>query len=108
MILFLVPLILLFIAEGVDYIRETTRNSSFIMGILVIGLLFIHPVTIAAYHAVKPSSRGEIKPVLSHMKNRWQKGDIIYVHYYAQYAFEYYSKYHPKPYILMRMSMLQA
>jgi hypothetical protein len=35
---------------------------------------------------------------LSYVKDNWQKGDILYIHFYAQYAFEYYSKYHPAPF----------
>jgi hypothetical protein len=52
----------------------------------------------AAYHAKNPISRADIKPVLSHIKDNWRDGDIVYVFYYSQYAFEYYAKYHPGPY----------
>jgi len=39
-----------------------------------------------------------MRPVLKHVKGNWEKGDILYVHYFAQYPFEYYSKYYPNPY----------
>jgi hypothetical protein len=97
-ILFLVPFILLFIAEGTEYIREKLSHSSKIIGIIFVVLLFLHPLAWATYHAVKPSSREEIKPVLAHIKNKWQEGDVLYVYYMTQFAFDYYSKYHPGNY----------
>ena len=39
-----------------------------------------------------------MKPALQYIKDNWQKGDILYVHFYAQYAFDYYSMYHPQPF----------
>jgi hypothetical protein len=98
LILFLVPLMLLFIAEGVKQIHDKTKNHSAIIGAVFIGILFIYPLSWAAYHAKNPISRADIKPVLSHIKDNWRDGDIVYVFYYSQYAFEYYAKYHPGPY----------
>lgn len=97
-ILFLVPFIILIIAEGTEYIREKISFSSQVIGIILVGLLFLHPLSWAAYNTVKPSSREEIKPVLAHIKNNWKSGDILYVYYMTQFAFEYYSKYHPGNY----------
>ncbi len=97
-ILFLVPFILLLIAEGTGYIREKLNNGSKIIGIIFVGLLFLHPLAWTTYHAAKPSSREEIKPVLTYIKKNWRKGDILYVYYMTQFAFEYYSKYHPGNY----------
>ncbi len=97
-ILFLVPLILLFIAEGVEKIRDKTKDKSVIIGIIFMATLFLYPFSWATYHVKKPDSPEEIKPVLSYVKDNWQKGDILYIHFYAQYAFEYYSKYHPAPF----------
>jgi hypothetical protein len=96
LILFLAPLIVLFIGEGIAQIWKKTRNGSAAIGIIFIGLLFVYPISWASYHAIKPISRSEMKPVLSHVRDNWQDGDIIYIHYYAQYEFDYYSKYYPR------------
>ena len=95
LIIFLVPFILLFIAEGVEFIREKITVKSAMPGIVLVGVLFIYPVSWAVYHAKSPTNHEEIRPEINYIKNNWQDGDIIYVHYYAQYAFEYYTKYHP-------------
>lgn len=97
LILFLTPLFLLIIAEGINYIYEETRNNSRVIIATIVILLFIYPVSWAANHVKKPLSQGGIKPVLQHIKDNWQDGDILYVHFYAQYEFDYYSKYHLKP-----------
>lgn len=97
-IFFLVPLMLFFIAEGAEYIRSKTIQNAKVIGIIFISLLLFHPLLLSAYRIKRPYYMEEIKPVLSHIQNNWQKGDLLYVHYYAQYPFEYYSKYHPKLY----------
>ena len=97
-IFFLVPLILLFIAEGTEYIRSRTIQNSKVIGIIFISLLLFHPLSLSAYRIIRPFYYEDIKPILNHIKENWQEGDILYVHYYAQYPFEYYSKYYPEPY----------
>ena len=97
-ILFLAPMLLLIISEGAEYIRDKISKNSVIIGTIFIGLLFIYPVSWASYHVGKPMIRSEIKPVLNYITNNWEEGDIIYVHFFAQYEFEYYSKHHPTPF----------
>lgn len=94
-ILFVVPALLLLTAEGVEYIRDKTSRSAPLIGTVIIILLFIYPATWSAYRAMKPSSREEIKPVLTYVKENWQQGDRLYVYYMSQFAFQYYSTYHP-------------
>ncbi len=96
-ILFLAPLFLLVISEGVEVLREKTSKESLMIGIVFIGLVFIHPVSWAAYHAIKPVSMSQVRSVLHNIENNWQDGDIIYVHFFAQYEMDYYLKYHPEP-----------
>jgi hypothetical protein len=95
LIVFLIPFVLLFIAEGTEYVRDKISVKSVVPGMVLVGVLFIYPVSWAVYHAKSPTNHEEIRPVINYIKNNWQDGDIIYVNYYAQYAFEYYTKYHP-------------
>jgi len=97
-ILFFLPSILLIIAEGAEYIRSKTIGSSKIIAVIFLSLLFFHPLTTSAYRIIKPFYYEQIRPVLKYVKNNWQKGDVLYVHYFAQYPFDYYSKYYPQPY----------
>lgn len=99
LIVFLIPFILLFIAEGVEYVREKISVKSAVPGMVLVGIFFIYPLSWAAYHAKTPSSAEEIRPVIRYIENHWEKDDVIYVHYYPQYAFEYYTKFHPAKYL---------
>lgn len=94
-IVFLVPFFLLFIAEGVEYMRKKISIRSVAPGLILVGFLLAGPISWAAYHVKVPDSREEIRPVIQYIKDNWQAGDIVYVHYYPQYAFEYYTKVHP-------------
>lgn len=98
LIVFLVPFFLVFIAEGVEYVRERISNRSAVPSIILIFILLAGPVSWAAYHVKVPDSREEIKPVVKYIYDNWQTGDIIYVHYFSQYAFEYYTEMHPEKY----------
>jgi len=97
-IFFLLPLLLLIIAEGAEYLRSMIHQHSRLIGIIFIALLFFHPLSLSAYRVIKPFYHEDSRPVLKYVKDNWQKGDIIYVHYYAQYPFDYYSSYYPEAY----------
>ena len=96
LIIFLVPFFLLFISEGAVYVSEKISVTSVAPGIIFLGLLFFYPLSWASYHAVKPSSHEEIRPVIGYIQDNMKKGDIVYVYYYAQYPFGYYTKFHPE------------
>lgn len=97
-IFFLLPIILIIIAEGAEYTRVRTFQNAKIIGITFILLLFLHPLSTAAYRVKKPFYWEDLRPVLNDVKINFQKGDIIYVHYFTQYPFDYYLHYHPEPY----------
>ncbi|MBI5056678.1 MAG: glycosyltransferase family 39 protein [Nitrospirae bacterium] len=92
MILFLVPPLLFFIAEGAEYIRDKTARHTPIIGTVLIGLLLFYPLLSAAHHLFKPVVQEEIKPAINYVRKHWQEGDVLYVHYRAHPVFEYYKK----------------
>jgi hypothetical protein len=92
MILFLVPLLILFIAEGAETIRDKNAHHAPLIGVVFMALLLFHPLLSANYHLIKPIEREEIKPVLQYVKEHWQDGDTLYIHYRAHPVFVYYSK----------------
>lgn len=92
LLLFIVPSLLLLIAEGAERIRNSTRHNSTAIGIAVIGLLFVHPLYSASYYLVRPRTKEEIKPALSYVKEHKQDRDVLYLYYASQYALKYYSE----------------
>lgn len=92
LLLFFAPSLLLLIAEGAEKIRDRTKHNWPIMGIVLVGLLFLHPVLSAGYYLIRPRTMEEIKPVMNYVRIHRQDGDALYLYRYAQYAFKYYSE----------------
>ena len=101
LLLFIVPTLLLFIAEGAQQIWSKTKDEAAIIGACLIGLLFLHPLLFSTYHLIKPSAgelppgiahtREEIKPVIKYVENHRNEGDVLYVYSAAEPAFRYYA-----------------
>lgn len=92
LLLFIVPSLLLFIAEGVEQIRDKTRRNSAMIGITFICILFLEPSLSAGYRLIKPRTREEIKPVISYIKEHKQSDDVLYLFLPSRIAYKYYSK----------------
>ncbi|RJQ19454.1 MAG: hypothetical protein C4560_06045 [Nitrospiraceae bacterium] len=92
MILFLVPAILLIIAEGAEKLRDKAFIRTPAIGNVFIFLLLFHPLLSATHHLIQPILVEEIKPALGYLSEHRQEGDLVYVHYRAHPAFEYYAE----------------
>jgi len=92
LLLFIVPVVLLLIAEGAEQIRDATSHNSAIIGLTLIGLLVFHPLSTATSHLIKPRTAEEIKPVMGYVRDHRQDGDLLYLYYTSWPAFEYYSE----------------
>ncbi len=99
LLLFIIPSMLLIVAEGTQYIFEKTRSNFSLFGISFVMLLFFHPLYYVASNLKEPQSvpdfeyqriRENIKPVLNYIEKNQKPNDIIYVYYASQYAFKYY------------------
>lgn len=95
LVLFLVPIIFLLIAEGIERIRSELANcnryvASFTAAALAL-LLLAHPIVSAINGLQKPNMREHIRPVLEYVSQNKRSTDIIYVYYGAKFAFKYYA-----------------
>lgn len=91
--LFLVPTVLLTIAEGVyQLVRWMPTRVQFVVAPLLVGVIAAGPVWSAASHVVHPRTHEEIRPVLEFVRDHWRPGDTLYVHYGAQPALLYYEE----------------
>ena len=90
-ILFLIPLLILLIAEGAEWVREKASDITPILGIIVICLLFYKPLYFTQRNFTTPITQEEIKPVLQYVKEHVKANDVIYVSNPLQYAFKYYA-----------------
>lgn len=91
-ILFLIPLIILLIAEGTEWIKQKASKISPILGIMVICLLFYKPLYFTKENFTNPITQEEVKPVLKYLKEHLKVNDVIYIAGPFQCTFKYYSK----------------
>jgi hypothetical protein len=92
LLLFGVPFALLFIALGADRIIGKASEESRVIGIVLIGLLALHPTLSAGSHLLTPRTFEEIQPVMSYFKEHRREGDLLYLYYGASLAFSYYAE----------------
>jgi hypothetical protein len=113
-LLFIVPALLLLIAQGAEQIRVLTAGRSTFVGACFLVLLFFHPLFFSTYGLIKPNldslplgvdaatvpagvghTREEMKPVMNYISEHRRQGDVLYVYDAATPAFLYYApKYH--------------
>lgn len=93
-VLFALPAVILFLANGIGMVTARLRPATAIgIGALVLALWpAAYPALSAAQHLGEPRTKEEIKPLLAHLAARWRPGDTLYVHPGAQYAFRYYAQ----------------
>lgn len=95
MLLFLVPVVLLFMAQGATYLTTRARFNTKTIKIALIGLLFLNPVLCAGYHLIKPRCKEEIKQSLNYVRKHWHENDLLCLYRGARAAFAYYGpRYH--------------
>jgi hypothetical protein len=90
--LFLVPSIILLLAEGAGAIVRWVPRWKGTIAIALSAGVVGGPAFDAAKHVVHPRHREELRPVLAFVRDHWQPGDVLYLHNYAQYAFLYYDR----------------
>jgi hypothetical protein len=91
--LFLAPVVILFIAEGVaQVIRWLPARARAPTALLLAAVVAGGPVWLAGDRLLHPRTNEETRPVLEFVRDHWRAGDTLYVHYGAQYALLYYEE----------------
>jgi hypothetical protein len=92
LLLFMVPSLLLLLAEGAAYIRASEGARLPIVSRVLIAVLLV-PLSInAAHYILHPRTREESRPAIQYIQQHRQPDDTLYVYQGAQQAFAYYSK----------------
>ncbi len=97
LLLFIVPSVLILVAEGAGHLREKISPGSAIIGVIFTGLLFAYPVFSAGRNLVTHDVYRilpveDIKPVMRHVKENKRDGDILYIYRHSRCAFKYYAE----------------
>jgi hypothetical protein len=99
MLMFLFPVMLFFVAEGIErfsmlFHKIDPRVSFGVWAVLAV-LVSITPLTNGFRIVRNPVYVEHIKPLLTYLTDHAAEGDIVYIYYGAQPAFDYYSSYFP-------------
>ncbi len=87
LILFIVPILLLLIAKGVEQVASQASTAR--VGIVLTGLLLIHPLLATADILLQPQTIEETRPVIQYIQQHRQADDLVYVYYGALPAILY-------------------
>ncbi len=91
--LFLLPCLIVMLAEGVSLPLRLLRGSlGATVTAIAAAIVLAFPLYSAAYHLLHPRKREEMRSVLETLQRRWSPGDTLYLHLRAQYAFRYYAE----------------
>jgi len=86
-----VPGMLILIGAGAARIAAARSHRAMrLVGPLLLVMLFVPTAGSALAAALPPYGHEEIRPVIEHMREHRQPGDLVYVHWGAYPAFEYY------------------
>lgn len=115
LVLFLAPLAIVIIAEGIAFLLTQARRLhifknklAFAMGVLLFSTLLIPPAVRASSLILHPTQVEELRPVLTHIQSQRQPGDILYVYPTGRYQFQYYALqlgYTEEDYVLGKQAM---
>ena len=94
-LLFLVPLLLLLLAEGIGrlqiIIRRLNRPFAWLVSMSFVIFFIVEPVTLAYRYIQSPPIREDIRSVMSYIGRNHLNTDMVYVYWEAIPAFEFYA-----------------
>lgn len=91
LILFILPIIYLFITEGIFQFVKYFYPHKRLVAVLIVIFFLLYPVFNGMSYLIRPILREEIKPVIEYCFENKEEDDKIYVYYGAKEAFEYYT-----------------
>ncbi len=86
---FLVPSLLILVAEGVERLRSPAPRGLAWIGGAVAVVAILCPVW-AITRRPPPYMREHIRPALESLRSQWRSGDVLYVYYGARLAYLFY------------------
>ena len=90
LLLFLVPLLMIPVAQGTERLIILTKKYRNLLGFFLVILIIFHPLNEAITRMKNPLYMEELRPLMDSLREEYQEGDIIYLYYGAKAAFKYY------------------
>lgn len=109
LVLFLAPIAILIIAEGIAWLLTSSRHKAvLLLGLFLFSALVVPPVLRASQLIIHPTQVEELRPVLDYVKAHQQPEDELYVYRSGINQFLYYAPqfgYTPDDYVLGEQSL---
>lgn len=94
-ILFAVPALLFFLAEGLDFFL-TKNRFTLTLGLVFFGLVLFGPIQKTIYSSSHSRGVEDIRPLMRFLKLHAKAGDNLFINDSGQYAYKYYGKHYYK------------
>jgi hypothetical protein len=91
LILFILPIMYLFISEGIYQFIKYFYPNKRLVALLIVIFLLLYPVLNGISYLIRPILKQEIKPVIKYCLENKEESDKIYLYAGAKPAFEYYT-----------------
>jgi len=96
MILFLAPILILFLAEGADltgFVKPVRSQLviEWIIRIAVVAALLFGPIKLAYENFTAPKMREHVRPTMQYLREHRRDGDLTYLYYWAEHAVRFYA-----------------
>lgn len=96
--LFLIPLTLLLMAEGIGriylFLVKWQRHAALILCGIPVSVMLLFSIQYAIAGFRYPSKIAEIKPVMKYIEENKERGDVIYLYYSSVPPFNYYAPFY--------------
>lgn len=89
---FFTPALVILIAAGAQALMRAGEAQRAPLGAVVVILLFVQPVLSAREVMVHPMEAQEMRQVLTYVQNHQQPGDVWYIYWHTQIAYQYYAQ----------------
>jgi hypothetical protein len=95
LLLFLLPLLFLLLAAGVEqlmtWLAKINKPGAWLISACLVAYLLYGPVKLAYADVKFPPMGEDIKPVMTYLGENYRSTDLIYIFYAADPAFEFYA-----------------
>ncbi|MCK5632284.1 glycosyltransferase family 39 protein, partial [bacterium] len=91
-ILFLVPMVIIFLAAGTKYLSKSCKKFSSIVALLMAFILLYYPGTLAVNRFFHGRGAEENREAFQFLQDNYLSGDMIFFNTSGQFSFWYYAK----------------
>jgi len=90
LMLFMVPVILIFFSEGIALIMRNKKALSLVLGLSIFCALISKPLYHSGYYFINEYRPEQNREMMRYLSKNYQNGDFIYIYAMTQFPYWYY------------------